>query len=84
MSKEQSFISYEQNTLVHHVIYKRFTPSLIYCALLCMNNPACKAINYKSELDKEDGECELNDATADQFPLHLIHSSHSTYSVPYG
>ena len=84
MSREQSFISYEQKALVNHLIYTKFTPSMIRCALLCMKNLACKTINYKSEHGKEEGQCELNDATADDFPLHLIHSSYSTYSVPYG
>ncbi|KAL9983490.1 hypothetical protein ACROYT_G005673 [Oculina patagonica] len=54
MSKEQSFISYEQKALVNHVIYTKMTPSLIHCALLCINNPACKTINYKSERQKDE------------------------------
>lgn len=84
VSKEQFFISYERNALIRHVVYKQFTSSVIHCALLCMNNPACKTINYKSVLEDEEGECELNSATAHDFPLHLIYSSHSTYSVPIG
>lgn len=83
MSREKSFVNYEQKALVHHVIYTKFTPSLIHCALLCLKNEACKTINYKSERLKEEGQCELNDATAADFPLHFIHSSQSTYSVPY-
>lgn len=83
MSKQQTFISYEKKALLYHVIYQTSTPSLIHCALVCMNTPTCKTINYKSELDKEEGECELNNATADEFPLHLTHSSRSLYAVPY-
>lgn len=83
MSREQSFISYEQKALVNHLIFTKLTSSMIHCALLCMKNLACKTINYKSEHGKDEGQCELNDATADDFPLHVIHSSHSTYSVPY-
>lgn len=83
MSKQQTFINYEKKALLYHVIYQTSTPSLIHCALVCMNTPTCKTINYKSELDKEEGECELNNATADEFPLHLTHSSRSLYAVPY-
>lgn len=82
MSKQQTFINYEKKALLYHVIYQTSTPSLIHCALVCMNTPTCKTINYKSELDKEEGECELNNATADEFPLHLTDSSRSLYAVP--
>jgi len=83
MSKEQIFINHELKALLYHVIYKTSTSSLTHCALVCMNTPECKTINYKSALDKEEGECELNDATADEFPLHLTHSLRSLYAVPY-
>ena len=82
MSKEQFFITYEQKAFAYHVIYKRYTSSLIHCAFLCVNNPLCKSINYYSKVGKEEGECELNDATAKDFPMHLRRSVSSTYSVP--
>lgn len=82
IKKEQSFISYEWNALINHVIYEELTSSAIHCAFLCMNNPTCKSINYKSQHADGEGECQLNDATAEEFPLDIIHSSHSTYTVP--
>ena len=82
MSKEQSFVTYEQKAFAYHGIYKRYTSSLIHCAFLCVNNPSCKSVNYRSEVGKEEGECELNDATAKDFPMHLRRSASSTYSVP--
>ena len=82
IKKEQSFISYKWNALINHVIYEELTSSAIHCAFLCMNNPTCKSINYKSQHADGEGECQLNDATAEEFPLDIIHSSHSTYTVP--
>ena len=83
MSREQTFITHEQKALRRHVIYKQFMPSLLHCALLCAKNPSYKSINYNSELGKEEGECQLNDATAEDFPLHLVRAVNSTYGVPH-
>ena len=74
----------EDKALAYHVIYKQFTPSLIHCALLCANTPSCKSINYKSEEEKDEGECQLNDATAEDFSLHVMRSLNSVYSAPLG
>ncbi|XP_022783732.1 type-2 ice-structuring protein-like [Stylophora pistillata] len=82
MKREQSFINYEWNALINHVLYKEFTSSAIHCAFLCMNNPACKTINHKSQHADGEGECQLNSVTAEEFPLDLVYSSHSTYIVP--
>ena len=38
-------------------------------------------MNFNSVVGKEEGECELNDATAKEFPAHLKQSLSSTYSV---
>jgi len=81
MRKEQFFITYEQKTLAYHVIYKQLTSSFIHCAFLCVNNPSCKSMNFNSVVGKEEGECELNDTTAKEFPVHLKRSLSSTYSV---
>ena len=81
MRKEQFFITYEQKALAYHVIYKQLTSSFIHCAFLCVNNPSCKSMNFNSVVGKEEGECELNDATAKEFPVHLKRSLSSTYSV---
>lgn len=84
MSKEQFFVMSEDKALAYHMIYKQLTSSLIHCALLCVNKPSCKSINYKSEEGKDEGECQLNDATAEDFPLHVMRSLNSVYSVPLG
>ena len=80
MRKEQSFISYERKALVYHVIYKQTASSLIHCTLLCLNNSACKSVNFISQVGKEEGQCELNDATAKDFPMHLFLSVDSTHA----
>ncbi|XP_068712212.1 C-type lectin mannose-binding isoform-like [Montipora foliosa] len=82
MEKKQIFTSHEQKILVHHTINRRQTPSIIYCAFLCLNNPMCKSINFNPEPGKDKGKCELNDATAKDFPLHLKTSASSSYCDP--
>ena len=40
-------------------------------------------MNFNAVVGKEEGECELNDATAKEFPVHLQRTLiRSTYSVP--
>ena len=83
LKKEQNFIIHEQKSLAHHVIYKQSLSSLIHCALMCTNSPFCKSVNFISEQGGNFGECQLNDATAEDFPFHLMRVSNSVYSVVY-
>lgn len=83
LKKEQNFIIHEQKSLAHHVIYKQSLSSLIHCALMCTNSPFCKSVNFISEQGGNFGECQLNDATAEDFPFHLMRVSNSAYSVVY-
>ena len=83
LKKEQNFIIHEQKSLAHHVIYKQSLSSLIHCALMCTNSPCCKSVNFISEQGGNFGECQLNDATAEDFPFHLMRVSNSVYSVEY-
>ncbi|CAH3124173.1 unnamed protein product, partial [Porites lobata] len=83
LKKEQNFIIHEQKSLAHHVIYKQSLSSLIHCALICTNSPFCKSVNFISEQGGNFGECQLNDATAEDFPFHLMQISNSVYSVVY-
>ena len=83
LKKEQNFIIHEQKSLAHHVIYKQSLSSLIHCALICTNSPFCKSVNFISEQGGNFGECQLNDATAEDFPFHLMRVSNSVYSVVY-
>ncbi|CAH3124164.1 unnamed protein product, partial [Porites lobata] len=83
LKKEQNFIIHEQKSLAHHVIYKQSLSSLIHCALICTNWPFCKSVNFISEQGGNFGECQLNDATAEDFPFHLMRVSNSVYSVVY-
>lgn len=83
LKKEQNFIIHEQKSLALHVIYKQSLSSLIHCALKCTNTPFCKSVNFISEKGGNFGECQLNDATAEDFPFHLMRVSNSVYSVVY-
>ena len=83
LKKEQNFIIHEQKSLAHHVIYKQSLSTLIHCALMCTNSPFCKSVNFISEQGGNFGECQLNDATAEDFPFHLKRVSNSVYSVVY-
>lgn len=83
LKKEQNFIIHEQKRLAHHMIYKQSLSSLIHCALMCTNSPFCKSVNFISEQGGNFGECQLNDATAEDFPFHLMRVSNSVYSVVY-
>ena len=83
LKKEQNFIIHEQKSLAHHVIYKQSLSTLIHCALMCTNSPFCKSVNFISEQGGNFGECQLNDATAEDFPFHLMRVSNSVYSFVY-
>ena len=82
MKKKQSFTVHEKKALAHHVIHRKQVSSLIHCALVCVNKPSCKSINFIPEPDSDEGECELSDATAKDSPQDFKKSANSFHCDP--
>lgn len=69
VQRSYKFAIKEANSiLTDHVVAEKISISLLKCAIMCTDNPDCLSLNYH----KLERKCEINSATADQFPADLV------------